>query len=135
MDYRPLTGEDIFKCQECGACCQGFGGTYVSKEDIESIAHYIDTDHETFMDNYLETSGSKYVISQGEDGNCIFYNKKKQCTIHPVKPHMCKAWPFIQTIILNPENWNIMAGSCPGMKKDVEHDILKKIVEHEIKSL
>ncbi|MCD4744357.1 MAG: YkgJ family cysteine cluster protein [Desulfobacteraceae bacterium] len=135
MDYRPLKGEDIFKCMECGACCKGFGGTYISEEDIEKISKYINISLEIFLDKYCTMSGSKYVLAQGKDDNCIFYDKEKQCSIHPVKPYMCKAWPFIKTIISNPENWNAMAGSCPGMKKDIEHDILKKIVDSEIKLL
>jgi hypothetical protein len=44
---------------------------------------------------------------------------------------MCKAWPFIKTIIKNPENWNAMAGSCPGIKKDIPSKDLKQIVTLE----
>ena len=135
MDYKPLKGDDIFKCQECGACCKGFGGTYISEKDIEKISKQINVDPEIFLDKYCTMSGSRYVLAQGKDDNCIFYNQEKQCTIHPVKPYMCRAWPFIKTIISNPENWNTMANSCPGIKKDIEYDILKKIVGSEIKLL
>lgn len=128
-----LKGEDIFQCQECGVCCKGFGGTYISKDDIENISKYINVIPEKFIDKYCTKSGSKYVLIQGKDNNCIFYNGEKQCAIHPVKPYMCKAWPFIKTIISNPENWNAMAESCKGMKKDIEHNILKKIAGTEIK--
>ncbi len=66
---------------------------------------------------------------------CIFFDKEKQCTIHPVKPYMCKAWPFIDTVIRHPENWNMMANSCPGMKKDIPKEALEKIVGHEKEKL
>ena len=135
MDSKVVNGEDIFKCQECGACCKGFGGTYVSENDIEKISKYVDVTPGLFINKYCATSGSKYVLIQGKDDNCIFFNKEEQCTIHPVKPYMCRAWPFIKTIISNPENWNAMAGSCPGMQKNVSHDILKEIVGYEIKLL
>ena len=135
MDSKTFKGEDIFICQECGACCKGFGGTYISEDDIKKISNFIDTDPEIFLNKFCTMSGSKYVLIQGKDENCIFFDKEKQCTIHPVKPYMCKAWPFIKTIVSNPENWDAMAGSCPGMKKDVEHDIIKKIVAYEIKLL
>ncbi|HGY11559.1 MAG TPA: YkgJ family cysteine cluster protein, partial [Desulfobacterales bacterium] len=62
-------------------------------------------------------------------------DKINQCTIHPVKPYMCKAWPFIQTIIKHPENWNAMANSCPGMKKDIPYTDLQKIVATEKEKL
>ena len=48
---------------------------------------------------------------------------------------MCKAWPFIQTVIDHPENWDIMAGSCPGMKKDIPYKDLQKIVAEEKEKL
>ncbi|MCP4719352.1 MAG: YkgJ family cysteine cluster protein, partial [Desulfobacteraceae bacterium] len=60
-----------------------------------------------------------------------FFDKEKQCTIHPVKPYMCRAWPYIKTIIKNPENWNAMAGACPGMKKNIPHKDLIRIIAHE----
>ena len=123
---------DVFKCLECGACCKGFGGTYISEDDIKKISQHINIDPEIFLTRYCVVSGSKHLLAQGKDDSCIFYDKEKQCTIHPVKPYMCKAWPFIKTIMSNPENWNIMANSCPGMKKDVPHEILKKIVQEKI---
>jgi hypothetical protein len=44
---------------------------------------------------------------------------------------MCRAWPFIQTIIKNPENWDAMAGACPGMKKGVPPKDLVRIITME----
>jgi hypothetical protein len=44
---------------------------------------------------------------------------------------MCKAWPFIQAVISYPENWNAMANSCPGMKKDIPDKDLVRIVTTE----
>ena len=44
MPCDPLTPEDIFNCQQCGDCCKGFGGTYVSPEDVQAIAAFIHID-------------------------------------------------------------------------------------------
>jgi len=122
---------DIFECQLCGNCCKGFGGTYVTKQDIINISRYICFDPEKFIARYCDSSGSRHVLTLDKDGCCIFYDKIKHCTIHPVKPYMCKAWPFIQTVIKHPENWNAMAGSCPGMKKDIQYKDLQRIVPKE----
>lgn len=128
MDSNYNTCDDIFACRQCGDCCTGFGGTYVTQQDILNISAYINFNPETFADRYCDPSGSRKVLTLGKDGCCIFFDKKDQCTIHPVKPYMCKAWPFIQPVILYPENWNVMANSCPGMKKDIPHHHLKKII-------
>ncbi|MCP4672692.1 MAG: YkgJ family cysteine cluster protein [Desulfobacula sp.] len=131
MDCEYKTCDDIFECQQCGACCKGYGGTYVTKQNIDQIAAYINFDPNKFIGTYCDKSGSKYVLTRGSDGYCIFFNKTRQCTIHPVKPYMCRAWPFIQSVIDYPENWNIMANSCPGMKKDIPHKELVQIVKSE----
>jgi uncharacterized protein len=128
-------GQDIFNCVQCGECCKGFGGTYVSDRDIVRIADYVDCTTEFFVKNYCEKSGSKQVLACGSDGYCIFFERQKQCTIHPVKPYMCRAWPFIRPVLRYPENWNIMAGSCSGMKKDVPEDLVLKTVKIEVKKL
>lgn len=131
MDSELIQSEDVFECCQCGDCCKGFGGTYVNARDIQRICAYIHFDPKKFVTRYCEPSGSRHVLALGKDGYCIFFDPKKQCTIHPVKPYMCRAWPFIQTIIDHPENWNAMANSCPGIKKDVPHEILQKIAAIE----
>ncbi len=131
MDSKKITAADIFDCKQCGQCCKGFGGTYVTQEDIQKIAQYINADPKTFVDLYCDMSGSKPTLTLAENGYCTFFDPKKQCTIHPVKPYMCRAWPYIKTIITHPENWDIMANSCPGIKKSIAYADLQRIVTQE----
>jgi uncharacterized protein len=135
MDSKFNIGDDIFECKLCGECCKGFGGTYVTQQDIGNIAQYIHCNEDKFTGEYCDKSGSRFVLTLGENGCCVFFDPTKQCTIHPVKPYMCRAWPFLATIIKNPENWNTMANSCKGMKKDIPDSDLKKIVTKEKKRL
>ncbi len=135
MDSNEKTSRDIFDCQLCGQCCKGFGGTYVTRADIKNIAVFIKADPDTFAATYCDMSGKRPVLTLNDQGTCIFFDPEKQCTIHPVKPYMCKAWPFIKTIIKNPENWDIMANSCPGMKKQMPHKDLQRIVALEKEEL
>ena len=107
----------VFTCKKCGKCCEGFGGTYVNSQNIQAIAKFINVDPKKFISQYCDLSGSRYVLKLGTNGYCIFFDKKQQCTIHDLKPPMCKAWPFIKAVKKHPENWNIIASSCPGMKK------------------
>jgi len=131
MTYKQLKSSDIFTCKTCGDCCTGYGGTYVSENDMKRIADYIKVSVSDLKSKYLEISSSgKYVIVRGENGKCVFADKL--CGIHPVKPDMCKAWPFINSVITNPENWNIMAGACPGIKKNIPVTELIRCVEMEI---
>ena len=125
-----IGSEELFECRRCGDCCKGFGGTYLTAEDIDAIAHYIGSDPEKFVDRYCSLSGTMPVLAQRSDGYCIFWDKI--CKIHPVKPLMCRKWPFIESILVDAENWLIMAGSCPGIPTDVPVDMVRKYVKKKL---
>ena len=123
-------GTEIFKCQKCGDCCKGYGGTFLTHEDILAIAKHIKTDPRSFIADYCQLSGDKPILTQGKSGYCIFWNK--QCLIHPVKPRMCKAWPFLNSVLVDLENWHIMAASCPGIRSDVPDSMIRECVIKEM---
>jgi Fe-S-cluster containining protein len=131
MTFDQATAADIFSCKKCGECCKGYGGTYVTEPDIKAIAGYVNADADTFVADYCQMSGNKPVLAQGENGYCIFWDNN--CTIHPVKPAMCRAWPFIKSVLLDINNWEIMAGSCPGIRTDIPNQIVETCVKEELK--
>ncbi len=106
----------LFACTRCGDCCKGFGGTYLCETDVDAISRYLGVAADRLMAHYTCTSGGRRLIAQGDDGYCIFWDK--MCTIHPVKPKMCRQWPFIRNILVDVGNWRAMAASCPGMNAD-----------------
>ena len=113
---------EIFTCRMCGDCCRGYGGTFVSPEDIQAIAAYLGADADRFVETYCQFSGSRPVLAQADNGYCIFWDR--QCTIHPVKPRMCRKWPYLQSVLVDVGNWHAMAASCPGMRTDVSDDLV-----------
>jgi len=130
MPYKTITTGDVFKCRQCGICCKGYGGTFLSEKEIEKIAAYIHTDSKVFVENYCQISGKNTVLAQAGDMYCIFWDGL--CTIHPVKPRMCKAWPFIESVLIDINNWYIMASVCPGIRTDVPNRIIKECVVKEL---
>jgi len=122
---------EIFDCKKCGECCKGYGGTFVTESDIKAISDYIRTDPRRFIRDYCQMSGSRPVLAQGENGYCVFWDKL--CTIHPVKPRMCRAWPFIRSVLTDIRNWKIMAASCPGIRTDISDEIVEACVRKELK--
>ena len=125
-----MKASDIFKCTKCGDCCKGYGGTFVTAKEIEAIAAHINTDPKSFIADYCHLSGNKPVLAQRSNGYCLFWDEI--CTIHPVRPHMCKSWPFIKSVLVDTNNWQIMAGLCPGIRTDVPDSFLKDCVVREI---
>ena len=126
-------GSDIFECRHCGECCKGYGGTYLSRQDIKVIAAYVGTDADSFESKFCRPSGGKPILIQNENGYCVFWDEL--CTIHPVKPQMCRQWPFIKSVLVDVKNWHIMASMCPGIRTDVSdhtiRDRIKKALQKE----
>jgi len=73
----------LFECRRCGDCCKGYGGTYVTRQDIEAISRHIGTDPRKFETEYCRLSGQKPVLAQRSDGYCIFWDKRCQTPYVP----------------------------------------------------
>lgn len=125
--YEP---SEIFACQNCGQCCKGYGGTFLSPEDINAIAAFANKKLDAFVADYCEISCGKPVLIQAKTGYCIFWDGN--CNIHSIKPRMCKAWPFIESVLHDVANWHIMAVSCPGMRTDIADHVIRACVEKEL---
>ena len=130
MISKVLTPDDLFSCQRCGDCCKGYGGTYLTESDVDRICRYLGTQRERFLRDVCQMSGGKPVIAQAENGYCAFWDQR--CTIHPVKPQMCRRWPFIESILVDIGNWHAMAATCPGMRIDVRDSQIRKCVRDAI---
>lgn len=132
MKSKEVTKDDIFECTMCGDCCVGYGGTYVTESDIKRIAEFTGVDEKSFVRNYCNDSAGKPVLAVDEQGKCTFFEEK--CTIHPVKPRMCRAWPYIEGVLKEPSNWKLMSTACEGIKTDFsEEDIVRCIAEEQKK--
>ena len=113
MPSDSLTSPEIFECRKCGDCCKGYGGTYLSKADIVNIAAYIG-------------------MAQKANGYCVFWDRV--CTIHPVKPRMCRQWPYIENLLREVENWRVMGAMCPGIRSDAPERIVRQRVREELQA-
>jgi uncharacterized protein len=120
----------LFNCTQCGDCCNGYGGTYLSSMDIESIANFLGITAEQFVTDYTTVSGDRRLIRQGDNGYCVFWDQI--CTIHSVKPKMCRQWPYISSILIDVGNWRAMAASCPGMNADAPEDDILDCVRKKV---
>lgn len=130
MLYKDITLSDIFECRQCGECCKGYGGTFVTEKEIKAIVDYLNIDPEHFVDKYCQVSGGKPVLAQGRNSYCVFWDGL--CTIHPVKPRMCRNWPFIESVLVDINNWHIMAALCPGIRTDFPDSAIKECIRKEL---
>ena len=88
-------------------------------------------DPASFVKRHCQATEKLPVLAQRKDEYCIFWDG--QCAIHPVKPRMCRAWPFIESVLIDINNWYIMAAVCPGMRTDVAEDEVRDCVERALR--
>ena len=122
--------QPLFACTQCGDCCKGYGGTYLTDSEIIAIAAFIGVDVAEFRHRYCVLSGHRPVLAQQSNGYCIFYDQN--CSIHAVKPRMCRQWPFIQSLMVDVANWRMMASVCPGMNTRLEDRELAAAIRREM---
>jgi Fe-S-cluster containining protein len=122
--------QPLFQCTRCGDCCKGYGGTYLKESDITAISAFIGIDTAEFRQRYCVLSGDRQVLAQQSNGYCIFYDQG--CSIHSVKPRMCRQWPFIRSLLVDIANWRIMASVCPGMNTQLNDRQLLAAIRREI---
>ena len=60
MPYDTLRLPEVFQCKKCGNCCKGFGGTFITAEDIEAISNYIKADPQNFVTDYCQMEKSAH---------------------------------------------------------------------------
>ena len=107
-----------FQCKTCGDCCYGEGGIFVQEDEVEKIARFLDISTKFFSSEFCRKMNGRVYIKTGPDKFCIFYDKRKQCLIHPVKPSPCTLWPFYPTLMKDEENWQMAKDACPGINPE-----------------
>lgn len=105
--------EPVFQCRLCGECCEGRGGILPTPLEQELIAAFLQLTVASFQEQFLEPTPLGLAVRNKPQGGCIF-NEDGRCQIHPVKPRLCRLWPFLPAILLYETEFNAAKSSCPG---------------------
>lgn len=109
---------DASACALCPArCCTGESGyIYVSPQEIEHIASFLNLEAEIFIQKYLFKNGYKYSIKERKtaDGyECAFYDRATNgCLIYDVRPTQCRTFPFWDYFKTRVDELKL---ECPGI--------------------
>jgi Fe-S-cluster containining protein len=104
-----------FTCTQCGDCCTGAPGfVWVDDAELAAIAEFLGEPIEEVRG--LTTRGTMRgrTLREKANGDCVFYEKGKGCTIYPVRPAQCRTWPFWESNVASPETWRQTCDVCPG---------------------
>ena len=70
---------------------------------------------EDFCRNYVEASALGPRLTVADTGFCVFLQAGNLCRVHPVKPFICRQWPFLPALLVNPDELEHAKGACPGL--------------------
>lgn len=108
-----------FGCTQCGKCCTGFPGyTWVTVEEIEEIARFLNMEITEFAESYLRmVDGDFALLEYSPNYDCCFL-KENRCSVYPVRPKQCRTFPWWQKNLESKEAWEEAAKYCEGINKE-----------------
>jgi Fe-S-cluster containining protein len=83
-----------YVCQRCTACCKWPGDVRLERDEIATIAAYLDLTEREFIDRFtrLRTNRQGLSLIEKPSHECIML-EGDSCRIHPVKPEQCRGFP------------------------------------------
>lgn len=83
------------------------------------MARYLKIPEEEFIFLYLVPSPFGLQLDS-EGGRCVML-EGTLCRVHPVKPLLCRLWPYIPALLNDPEEFELAKQACPGLDPEAEH--------------
>lgn len=114
-----------FECQRCSACCRyEHGYVFLSETDIKNLLKILKIKKKKFISDYCTKVdvGGVFRLSLKEKSNydCIFW-ENGGCRVYEGRPLQCRSFPFWASNMRSEEEWDSLAGSCPGINKGKLH--------------
>src|SRR5262245_37194775 len=104
-----------FRCTRCGNCCTGEPGyVWVNDEELAAISEFRQESLEETSGLYTRQVGRRVSLREKANGDCVFYDRARGCTIYPVRPRQCRTWPFWESNLVTPQAWQNTCEVCPG---------------------
>ncbi len=104
-DGKLYTANDMVKadcndCKNCSACCRGMGSSIVLDPlDVHRLCTGLGQNFEQLMADKLELQVVDGIVlpnlkMTGEQEQCAFLNEEGRCSIHELRPGICRLFPL-----------------------------------------
>lgn len=104
-----------FRCTRCGSCCTGEPGyVWVTDAEVAEIARHRGEAPDETQALYTRAVGRRRSLREKANGDCVFYDRSRGCTVYPARPTQCRTWPFWESNVVTPEAWQRTCEVCPG---------------------
>lgn len=105
-----------FECTQCGDCCTGAPGyVWVTNQEIAALATALGLDCDTFEAQYVRQVGARKSLKEFPNGDCVLFDSQtRRCTVYAARPRQCRTWPFWESNLRTPADWQHTCQVCPG---------------------
>ena len=124
-----------FECQQCGTCCFGAGGVRLDEAEAAVVASYLKISPAELKRLYLKPGPAPWDIRTDPENYCLFHQPNGRCLIHPVKPEVCRLWPYLPGARREESAFLDAKEACPGLRRDLRWDEFKKAARQAGESL
>lgn len=122
-----------FECTGCGQCCTGAPGhVWVSEPEIVRLAEELKHSVEEFGRSYLRLARGRFSLVEKRNGDCVFWEKSKGCTVYASRPDQCRSWPFWHANLETKSDWDEIAEGCPGCNRGPTWNLVQ--IQSELQS-
>ncbi|MEE3372202.1 MAG: YkgJ family cysteine cluster protein [Planctomycetota bacterium] len=127
MDSAPWYQAGLrFECSQCGDCCTGAPGfVWVNKEEIAELARQLGEENiPAFEEKYVRQVGIRKSLKEFSNGDCVFFDSEERtCQVYGARPRQCRTWPFWDSNLKSPGDWERTCQICPGSGRGHLHQI------------
>ena len=118
----PNQSQTVFHCRQCGDCCAGRGGIFVTTREVEEMATLLHLAVPEFGRRYVEASPMGPRLTVADNGFCVFLMEGNLCRVHLVKPFICRQWPFLPALLVDADELESAKTACPGIDPQCSHE-------------
>ena len=111
----PISQRFLPVCNKCNALCCTLVLPPVTKKEKNDIVNA------GFPDYFIQIESGIYTIKPTDQGKCPYLSCGDSCTIHQVKPQLCRVWPVIPHYKNNKRGYIVI--KCPLFSQLSKEDI------------
>ena len=114
---------DCGDCKDCFACCQGMGESIVlDPHDVHRLTKGLNMSFEALLDGKIELNVYDGMIlpnlkMTGTKETCAFLNQEGRCSIHNIRPGICRLFPLGRVYDSNGFKYFLQVHECKNQNR------------------
>ncbi|GAB4131884.1 MAG: hypothetical protein Kow0040_11870 [Thermogutta sp.] len=90
----------------------------MNDEEIARIAQHLGLETQEFISQFTRETHRERSLNERPNGDCIFLDPiSRSCHIYPIRPRQCRTFPFWNSNLRRPKDWDDVCRTCPGCGK------------------